>query len=269
MTQIVAALFYIISGSINAGSANAVSTYYLRSNDTLLLTAQSVSAEKNNWYMILPVKKNYEITSEYSNKCILYTSVPLRVQNNRINVSDYAKSYGTYYFACIPYDSVLPDTFSQIEPLNLKFTNRIVQVVIRRDDSYLGYLTEMFNAPFVLPPVNISPYGHQTDLRIGCDCAELAIYGKRRQGYKIPYCGPMNIYKYLDTIYDNKIFAGCIIHFGDQVSVVYEDNGIPGTLDKDDLLIQSYTEGVEIVSWEKSKFYLRKYIPFKWKEEYE
>ena len=70
--------------------------------------------------------------------------------------------------------------------------------------------------------------GHQTDLRVCVDCAELAIYGKRRQGFNIPYCGPRGINNYLEEISPDSIFNGCIVHFGDQVDVIYSDEGVKG-----------------------------------------
>jgi hypothetical protein len=269
MISIFGALLYMIAGTINSGIQKSTAVYFLKINDTLQLSVSSDSSEKYYWYNISQEKKIYEFSEAREYADIAYKSTLLTSGSNLLDVSKYIHDPGTYYIACASNDTALPDTFSEILPINFLYLNKIIQIVIREDDSYLGYLTELLNTPFILPPMSIPTNGHQTDLRMGSDCAELAIYGKRRQGYNIPYCGPVNIIKFLDTISDNKIFPGCLIHFGDQVSVVYKDAGISEVLDKDDLLIQSYTNGVEIISWEKSQFYKRKYFVFKWKNDYE
>ncbi len=136
---------------------------------------------------------------------------------------------------------------------------------VRRDDSYLGYLTEMIGVPFVLPPRRFPDGGHQTDLGLGVDCAELAIYGRRRQGHKVPYVGPQGIYYYLRPIRPDSLFEGCVVHFGGQVSVLYRDLGRAGQLDAEDLLIQSYETWVRIVSWRESGWYRREWEGFMWR----
>ena len=131
---------------------------------------------------------------------------------------------------------------------------------------------------------------HETDVRMGSDCAAFAIYGKRRQGYRVSYCGPRGIYKYLSEIgkgpvrsekalnteiYANKdtqsvkvgvdgIERGDIVHFGDQVSVFYEDLGVKGFLDKDDLLFQCYKDAPHVTSILNSGFYNKPLRIFKW-----
>lgn len=138
------------------------------------------------------------------------------------------------------------------------------QIVKRLHGGYLGYLEELLNVPFILPPRHLSGFGHQTDHRIAVDCAEMAIYGKRRQGYNIPYCGPLRIGKYLDRT--DSVTTGTVIHFGFQVSVVYEDRGIPGKLDGEDLLIHAYKDKAEIIALNKTDLLKAKYISFTWKQ---
>jgi hypothetical protein len=53
-------------------------------------------------------------------------------------------------------------------------------VAWRPDDTYLGYLHELFNTPYIYGSKRIRG-GHQTDLLVGSDCADLTVYGKRRQ----------------------------------------------------------------------------------------
>lgn len=53
-------------------------------------------------------------------------------------------------------------------------------LVVRRDDSYVGHLTELLGVPYVFAPTRVRSLGHQTDLRLGVDCVALAVYGQRR-----------------------------------------------------------------------------------------
>jgi hypothetical protein len=134
---------------------------------------------------------------------------------------------------------------------------------------------------------------HETDARMGSDCAAFAIYGKRRQGFQVPYCGPLWIYRYLSAIVgsplrpipfeqtevyvtpDNRpirvgpggLQAGDIVHFGEQVSVFYRDAGIIGLLDKDDLLFQCYGSQPTITTVKDCGFYHLPARVYKWKED--
>jgi hypothetical protein len=184
-------------------------------------------------------------------------------------------------------------SFSESSPLNQKHPFKIVQIVRRKDDTYIGYLAELFNTPFIIAPMVTEGGYHETDMRMGSDCAAFAIYGKRREGYRVPYCGPRGIYKYLTEIekgalwpkrtrnteiYENKdnqfvkvgvdgIARGDIVHFGEQVSVFYEDLGLKGFLDKDDLLFQCYKDRPYITSIATSGFYQKPLRIFSWKND--
>jgi hypothetical protein len=145
-------------------------------------------------------------------------------------------------------------------------------------------LTELMQTPFILGPSR-TPVGiHQTDCRMGCDCAAFAIYGKRREGFRLPYC----IYRYLEDlaqselhpdnegifrdntekpflITNKRLVPGDILHFKERVSVFYKDRGVLGVLDQDDLVIQSYGTGPYITTLEKNSFYGRKVRVMRWK----
>lgn len=196
---------------------------------------------------------------------------------------------GTYYYQFSNGGS--PARFDSKVPLHLSRDSNIVQVVCRADDSYLGFLTELFNTPFILGPKMTEAGVHQTDARMGSDCAAFAIYGRRRQGYDIPYGGPRGIYTYLDELAESPLFPreaengglycdtlgkvmsvgkggllpGDILHFGEQVSVFYRDEGVKSLLDKDDLLIQSYGKGPHVTTLEKGGFFHRAVRVFRWR----
>jgi cell wall-associated NlpC family hydrolase len=64
----------------------------------------------------------------------------------------------------------------------------IPRVTVRRDDTYLGFLTELFNTPYIWGSAGDPSTVHQTERRIGSDCADFVTYGVRRLGHKeIPY----------------------------------------------------------------------------------
>ena len=204
-------------------------------------------------------------------------------------------NFGTYYVTA---DVILEGKsfgqintpFSETSPLNQRYPFKIVQIVRRPDDTYTGYLAELLHTPFIIAPMVTEDGYHETDMRMGSDCAAFAIYGRRRQGYRVSYCGPRGIYKYLKEIgkgplwarkaFGTEIYAskhtqsvkvgvdgierGDIVHFGDQVSVFYEDLGVNGLLDKDDLLFQCYNDAPHVTSIANSGFYPKPIRIFRW-----
>ena len=174
---------------------------------------------------------------------------------------------GTFYIT-----AEATDTIRTIEPPHHVIPNT-VQISLRPDNSYTGYLYELINTPFIMAP-RATPEGfNQADSRLGTDCAGLAVYGRRRMGYtRVHYLGPRGILPYLEQIDSNEyhntngIFIsetgdtakapeiGEILHFRSQVSIFFEDRGIPGILDIEDLLIQSWFNGTHICRIEDNGF---------------
>lgn len=137
----------------------------------------------------------------------------------------------------------------------LEAVARLPELVVRRDDSYVGLLTELVGAPFVLWPAELPGMGHQTDLRLGADCAALLIYGRRRLGEKIPYVAPAGLFRYADVIGEGLLMApsgqqysesaapvqvGDILHFGFQTAVLSQDVPPRGRLTADDVIIHTF-----------------------------
>ena len=102
------------------------------------------------------------------------------------------------------------------------------------------------------PQKQCSPVrGEDPDLRRGADCVALAIYGRRRLGFAVPYVAPPALSRYADVIASaasisasigaaTPIAAGDILHFGFQTAVLSRDRGRRGVLDGDDLVIHTY-----------------------------
>jgi len=65
----------------------------------------------------------------------------------------------------------------------------IAMVRVRRDNSEVGYMTELMNVPYVYGSSSSSGKlsDHQTERAVGADCADLIVYGWRRAGRKIKY----------------------------------------------------------------------------------
>ena len=148
---------------------------------------------------------------------------------------------------------------------------RVHTVAYRKDNSYLGYLHELFNCPYIYGSKRIKG-GHQSDVLVGSDCADFAVYGKRRQRgkKKFGYTYTGGLYKlakrrwkvslddeqfYVDkkkrrlTFGDGEtIRPGDLINFeGGHVGVLVKDDG-DGYLDTGDLIMHTLFREPEIVS---------------------
>ncbi len=263
------------------------------------------------WYRIQPKLKEYSNLWLLGNPAkwavhlepIEYEKTPIAAAKGKslvdlsLLVPEGAK--GTFYVCAelegIPSsDPPLQQRFSEVSPLHLKYRSRVIQIVRRENDSYLGCLSELFGTPFIIAPRQTGAGVHETDARMGSDCAAFAIYGKRRQGFRVPYCGPAGIYRYLQEIgpggavrpipragrafyADSKgrpvrvgpggLEPGDIVHFGEQVSVFYRDAGFPGILDQDDLLVQCFGDTPRVTTVRDSGFFQRPPRLFKWRED--
>ncbi len=138
------------------------------------------------------------------------------------------------------------------------------RVTFRKDDGYLGYLTELFNTPYIFG--SAGPDGrNQTDLLIGSDCADLAVYGRRRMGEKAPYTSSFTIDRQAPEIayatdqtdagvalgrngrpialgtQAGQVASGDLLHFprSRHVGVLYEDRPPLGVLDMGDWMLHT------------------------------
>jgi len=235
--------------------ADSSSSLFLSKGESVLLK----SSFEGSWICYKPVLKEYDNLS--TERPVLPIHYTISVLNNTASDSLSLQSLecGTYYFGIV---SDIPGNILTSEPIHIVDDN-IIQIIVRENDCYTGYLTELISLPFVIPPKNMIGFGHQTDLHIGTDCAELAIYGIRRMGYKVPYCGPRGITDYLDK--SDELVSGTILHFGFQVSVLYKENG-NGKLDADDLLIHAYKDKVAIEKVGQTELLHLPYTAYKWKD---
>ena len=253
------------------------------------------------WFLITPIRTAYSNLSQSGNSCrlgidsLLYTVRELDDQDESVCFTAGAfpgiPEYGTFYVG-IDLPSVLMDTLASVEPLHRLYPEHIVQFAVRGDDTYMGFLMELLNTPFIMAPRSTPLGNHQADDRLGCDCAAFAVYGKRREGFDYRYLGPAGILDYLEPVYDEPFYPfgetsplyrtddgtcaeiregllqpGCILHFGEQVSVFYSDRGIEGLLDAEDLLIQSWFDGPHFCTVFENGFFGNPVMIYRWADE--
>jgi hypothetical protein len=142
-------------------------------------------------------------------------------------------------------------------PVIATMPERTLELVVRRDDSYVGLLTELLGTPFVLYPVRLPTGLHQTDARLGADCAALVIYGRRRLGESVRYGAPASLLDRLQPVaeagalvapgrendpvlLDAEVHEGDVLHLGFQTAVLAEDRPPMGRLGGNDLVIHTY-----------------------------
>ena len=135
-------------------------------------------------------------------------------------------------------------------------TDAVMRVSIRRDDTYLGYLTEMFGQPYIWGSAGLSNSTHESERLEGSDCADFIVYGARRMGASIPYSwtGALpSVSKLLasGTRADDGIYRdgkgkplpftriGDMVLFPRHVGALVEDRGTKGVLDDQDIMMHT------------------------------
>lgn len=138
-------------------------------------------------------------------------------------------------------------------------SRRVFRVAIRKDDSYLGYLSELANTPYIFGSAGAEG-NHQADLLVGSDCADLAVYGIRRAGRTdVPYVSTWTIEKHAPLVVQatarsssgayadargrsiTSAREGDLVLFPGtrHVGVLWEDRPPKGVLDEGDLLLHT------------------------------
>ena len=162
-------------------------------------------------------------------------------------------------------------------------TDRVHRISLRRDDTFLGLMTEMYGQPYIWASGGSSDRKHQSERLEGSDCADLMVYGIRRLGYKVPYTWTGGLHEYTrslgkGTIDEARVYVdkkgnplpftrvGDLILFPRHVGALVEDRGVKGVLDAEDIMMHtlfaspreqpigdtSYAETpVELLRWKK------------------
>jgi hypothetical protein len=141
-------------------------------------------------------------------------------------------------------------------------SDKVIRVAFRRDDTFLGYLTELFNTPYIWGSAGHPPKKHQAERLIGSDCADFVVYGVRRTGKNVPYRGSWHLPLSADTLYraektdkngrylqkngkpipigDDGVHLGDLLLFPGHVGALMEDRKPEGVLDINDVMIHTF-----------------------------
>lgn len=134
--------------------------------------------------------------------------------------------------------------------------DRVHRVSLRRDDTYLGLLTEFFGQPYIWASGGQPDARHQTELMEGADCADFVVYGLRRLGHRVSYTWSEELRTRgrrmgagtlrADGVYVDAAGApvpfpqpGDLIFFPRHVGALSQDRGVPGVLDREDLMMHT------------------------------
>lgn len=136
-------------------------------------------------------------------------------------------------------------------------SDAVHRVALRRDDSFLGLLTELFGQPYIWASAGTSDARHQSERLEGSDCADFIVYARRRQGSRMAYtwtgdlprhtrllgrgtAGADGVYRDADGAPLRFPQAGDLVLFPRHVGALAEDRGVPGVLDHADVMMHSY-----------------------------
>jgi len=184
-----------------------------------------------------------------------YQDIELK-NENLVNLFDIRTGFGTVQI------------FAEVANKGIIYQTETVCLSRYRDRSYLGRLTEIFNLPYILGSSLIREDNLiGPDVKYGADCSSFIIYGKRRLGLNIPYLNPNQLKDYLfeldkvnsfehDVAYGQKgkifldealIKEGLLLHFGEHIVAVYQDNEPKNVLDRNDLIVHQLEDFPEII----------------------
>jgi len=133
----------------------------------------------------------------------------------------------------------------------------VLRVSLRRDDTYLGYLGELFGQPYIWASAGASKTAHQSERLEGADCADFVVYGQRRMGNDLAYTWTGDLPRVSrllaagsarkDGVYVDQrgqpipfTRTGDLLLFPRHVGVLGRDRGVRGVLDHEDTMVHAY-----------------------------
>jgi hypothetical protein len=141
-------------------------------------------------------------------------------------------------------------------------SDQVPRVAFRRDDTYLGRLTELFNTPYIWGSAGVPPAVHQAERLIGSDCADFVVYGARRMGKDLPYRATWHLPDMADTVAraekvddrgrflqkngkpipvgEDGVHIGDLLLFPRHVGALAQDRDPVGVLDTNDILLHTF-----------------------------
>jgi hypothetical protein len=234
---------------------------FIREDEALEIRI-SVGEEVPTWYELLPKPLDYDNTEVCAPRsgpdCSVniewyWKEIPEWSGKHSVLFKDHTPQFelGTHRFTVVSGELPSPDPENTLE------------IVVRRDDTYVGYATELIGVPFVFWPKSVSG-GHQTDLRLGADCAATVTYGKRRSGHQVGYFAPKGLLRYLVEVEPTSIQVGDVLHFGFQTALLSQDTEPIGTLNDSDMIIHSYHHLVEEIPFNQATYAPQSFKVYRW-----
>ncbi|MBS1124006.1 MAG: hypothetical protein H6Q90_6234 [Deltaproteobacteria bacterium] len=224
------------------------------------------------WNRIEPAvatMSNGDTPSEFHFEPIDYRATPIDTATNAASISadvrptltpDYGHGVGTmrYQIVVLQGDRLIasPGPESRRGKGAGGVTDDVLRISIRRDDSYLGYLTEMYGQPYIWASAGLSDTSHESEHLEGSDCADFVVYGMRRLGKRLGYTwtGALPQLSSLlasgeraaDGVYRDHADKplpftriGDLVLFPRHVGVLALDRGTLGVLDDQDLMMHT------------------------------
>jgi len=131
------------------------------------------------------------------------------------------------------------------------------RISLRRDDTYLGYLTELYGQPYIWASAGPNRTAHQSERLEGADCADFVVYGQRRMGKDLEYTWTGDLPRVTrrlgggragkDGVYVDErgqpvpfTRVGDLLLFPRHVGVLSRDRGRRGVLDREDTMVHAY-----------------------------
>lgn len=223
------------------------------------------------WYKVEPTAENLSntVSGAFRFESIDYRSVLMRSFLLRTSApadvrptltSDRGHGVGTmrYQLRAFTAQGVLstPGPEAHRGPGSGGLDDTVHRVSLRRDDSFLGVMTEMYGQPYIWASAGVSDRAHQSERLEGADCADLMVYGARRKGYDVPYTWTGGLSRFTvrlaagrareDGVYvDDRgrplpfTRPGDLILFTRHVGALVADHGVPGVLDTADVMMHT------------------------------
>lgn len=119
-------------------------------------------------------------------------------------------------------------------------TPEVFKIAVRRDDSLIGYATELLNTPYIFG--SAGPDGrNQSDWLIGSDCADFVIYARRRMGKPATYTSSYELDRQAPEVKRGAAQVGDLVHFPSMrhVAILFEDRPPRGVVDENDLILHT------------------------------
>lgn len=246
-----------IQASVNGGKKSADWAYARVGTPVTLhaVLSKGASAESVKWFKIQPTVGSLDNTTpSFHFAAVTYEETPVPACEGKLEcAADVSPS-------SLPAVKQLPGSGSMAYRVEVKLkdgpvistpglsstkygglTREVFHVAFRRDDSLIGFSSELLNTPYIFG--SAGPDGrNQSDLLIGSDCADFIIYGRRRSGKKAEYTSSYEIDKQAPELKAGaKARVGDLVHFPSMrhVAILFEDREPVGEVTEDDLILHT------------------------------